>query len=170
MEKIEFQFQYYYWRWICALPCLVLAILLNGVIIKLIQQEIWVYILCAIMMIIFMKLYYYFTQKYGWFNGKGYYWVEDKAVYIQMGKKTIKVDLVRELLGEVVEVYSNCCAMLFVDTGKKKYKLFSVQLENTKQFKASSIYGLDQLILDEFDLQPVKVLNQKTDYWYKSTM
>ena len=75
MEKIEFQFQYYYWRWICALPCLVLAILLNGVIIKLIQQEIWVYILCAIMMIIFMKLYYYFTQKYGWFNGKGYYWV-----------------------------------------------------------------------------------------------
>ena len=105
------------------------------------------------MMIIFMKLYYYFTQKYGWFNGKGYYWVEDKAVYIQMGKKTIKVDLVRELLGEVVEVYSNCCAMLFVDTGKKKYKLFSVQLENTKQFKDSSIYGLYQLILHEFDLQ-----------------
>ena len=31
-------------------------------------------------------------------------------------------------------------------------------------------YWNNQLILDEFDLQPVKVLNQKTDYWYKLTM
>lgn len=170
MEKIEFRFQYYYLRWICSLPCLIIAILLNCVIVKLIQQEIWVYFLCAIMMITFMKLYYYFTQKYGWFNRKGYYWIEDKTVYIQTGKKTMKVDLVRELLGEVVEVYSNCCTMILIDTGKKKYKLFSVQLENSKQFKDSSIYELYQALLDKFNLQPVKVFNQKTDYWYKSTM
>ena len=167
MEKLEFHFQYYYMRWICALPCLISALLLNNVIIKYVQREILVWTLCAIMMVVFMKVYYYITQKFGWFMGQVYYWIENEKLYIQMGKKIMEIDSVRELLGNTVDIYSNRCASLMIDTGKRKYKIFSEQLDDNKYFKEASTYQIYQLILRKFDLEPVEVMNQKTDYWYK---
>lgn len=167
MKKLSFRFQYYYMRWICALPCLIIALLLNNVIIRYIQREIMIYILCGIMMVVFMKIYYYFIRKFGWFMGEGYYWAENEKLYIQVDKKIMEIDSVKELLGDVVDIYSNRCASLMIDTGKKKYKIFSEQLDDRKQFREASIYPIYQFIISKFDLKPVEVMNQKTDYWYK---
>lgn len=66
-----------------------------------------------------------------------------------------------------MDIYSNRCASLMIDTGKKKYKIFSEQLDDRKEFREASIYPIYQFIISKFDLKPVEVMNQKTDYWYK---
>ena len=114
-----------------------------------------------------MKLYYYCTKKFGWFKGSGAYWTEGDVIYVQTGKKILKIDSVKEALGDVVDVYSNRCASIMIDTGKQKYKIFSEQLDDTQEFSDASIYLLYQLIVSKFDLKLVEIMGQKTEYWHK---
>ena len=66
-----------------------------------------------------------------------------------------------------MDVYSNRCASIMIDTGKQKYKIFSEQLDDTQEFSDASIYLLYQLIVSKFDLKLVEIMGQKTEYWHK---
>jgi hypothetical protein len=166
--KKEFEFQRYYKRWLGALPCLAIAIVLNFLLELLSLNKTAYFVLCVAIMFVLLFVYYAISEKWQLFRSKGYYWIENDILFIQVDNKTYKVTGVTELLGDVKSVYHSRYTVLLIEMGKTKIKLFSAPIEQEQTFQDSSLYPLYCLILSRAqDLEPVKVLNQDTEYWYK---
>lgn len=166
--KNEFEFQYYYRRWLGALPILIISIILNLLLSLLSLSNIIHYILCIIVMLVLMCIYYKISENCKIFHGKGYYWTDNDIVYIQAGKKLYKISEVKELLGDVKSIYSSKYAVLLIETNTNNVKLFSIPIDKEQKFEDTSVYPIYKLVLDkENDLKPVKILNQDVDYWFR---
>jgi hypothetical protein len=119
-------------------------------------------------MFVLLFVYYAISENWKLFCGKGYYWIENDILLIQADNKIYKITDVTELSGHVQSVYRSRYTMLLIEMGKTKIKLFSTPIEQEQTFQDSSLYPLYCLILSRAqDLEPVKVLGQDAEYWYK---
>jgi hypothetical protein len=119
-------------------------------------------------MFVLLFVYYAISEKWKLFRGKGYYWIENDILFIQADNKTYEITDVTELSGHVQSVYHSRYTMLLIEMGKTKIKFFSNPIEREQTFQDSSLYPLYCLILSGAqDLEPVKVLGQDTESWYK---
>jgi hypothetical protein len=117
--KKEFEFQRYYKRWLGALPCLAIAILLN-ILTELLSLNTAVYfILCVAIMFILLFVYYAISEKWKLFRGKGCYWIEADILHIQIDNKIYEISGVTELSGYEKSVYHSRYTTLLIEMGKK---------------------------------------------------
>jgi hypothetical protein len=169
--KKEFEFQRYYKRWLGALPCLAIAIILNFLLELLSLNTTAYFVLCVAIMFVLLFVYYAISEKWKLFRGKGYYWFADNILHIQADNKIYEITGVTELLGQEKSVYHSKYTMLLIEMGKTKIKFFSAPIEQDQTFQDSSLYPLYCLILSRAqDLGPVKVLGQdaESEYWYRA--
>jgi hypothetical protein len=164
----EFSFQRYYKRWLGALPCLILGLGFNTLLERLPLKPAVYCVSCAGFMVILLSIYYLLSETWKVFRGKGFYWVEDNILYIQVGKKTYPIENVTELFGDVKSVFHSRHAVLLLEMGQTTIKLFSTPLGPEQGFAASSLYPLYSQIRSRADgLAPVQVLGQEMEYWHK---
>lgn len=142
----EFEFQYYYRRWLGAMSCL--AISLNFLLEPLHPKTEVYCILCVVVMFVLMTVYYAVLENWNIFIGKGCYWSENNILYIRTGGKIHEITNVRELRGDVKTVFHSRYALILIETDKTEIKLFSVPVKQGQGFEESSHYPLYSLILD----------------------
>lgn len=165
-DKKEFEFQYYYRRWLGGFPVLIIMLILNAVIINMFQNKLTFWFISGIIMIVLLIIYYKITQNH--FLGKGIYYKKDNSIIIELENKKYIIDDVKEIIGSVINIYTNKVAMLSITTDRQNIKIFSKQLKKDQEFKESSIYEIYDVIVQHFkDLEKVKVLNQEQDFCLK---
>jgi hypothetical protein len=119
-------------------------------------------------MLVLLLVYFAISEKWKLFRGKGYYWIENDILFIQVDNKTYEVTGVTELSGQEQSVYHSRYTMLLIEMGKTKIKLFSAPIRQEQTFQDSSLYSLYCLILSRAqDLVPVNVMGQDEEYWYR---
>jgi hypothetical protein len=166
--RSEFAFQRYYRRWLGAFPCLILGAVFTTLLERLPLKPAVYYVLCAGFIMILLSIYYLLSETWNVFRGKGYYWVEDDILRIQIDKKTYPIQNITELLGDVKSLFHSRHAVLLIEMSQTTIKLFSTPLEPEQGFAASSLYPLYSQIRSRADgLAPVQVLGREVEYWHK---
>jgi hypothetical protein len=138
----EFQFQRYYFRWVCALPCLILAFAFNDVLSLFLKNSLAYLIVCTLFTLGLLALYYFSTQHWAVFQGNGAYWMEEDTLCIQLGDKTHRITQVTRLTGSKQKVLRNRFVLLVIKTPHETIKLFSLPLENGQRFADTALYPL----------------------------
>jgi hypothetical protein len=166
--RSEFAFQRYYKRWLGALPCLLLGFGFNALLEGLPLKPAVYCVLCAGFMMILLSIYYLLSETWKLFRGKGYYWVENDILHIQMDTKIYPIENITELFGDVKSVFHSRHAVLLIEMSQTTIKLFSTPLEPEQGFADSSLYPLYSRIRSRTDgLAPVPILGQEAKYWHK---
>ena len=125
----------------------------------------WYILICGIIMLICLFIYYKFTQKYKWFERKGAYWIKDEIVYIQIQNKIYELNKVNWLRGTTVSVYGMAKAgMLVIQSGKKKIIFVSSQATSIDSFSNCELLQLFETIL-EYNTDLIK--DDTLDFWYE---
>ena len=169
MEKITFTYQRWFLRIGCAGIALPFVFIIQLFVAKLMDIEYanpWYCLICATIMLIWLYIYYKFTQKHPWFERTGAYWIEDGTVYIQKQNKIYELKKVNWLRGTTVSVYGMVKAgMLVIQFGKKKIILVSSQTTSVDSFANCKLLHMFETIL-EYNSELIK--NDEFDFWYES--
>lgn len=167
--KTIFEFQYYYRKWLCFLPCFLIIILMNFILDDYIINNMVYYMINVLLMILMLTLYYKITNNMSFFIGKGYYWEDEGIVYIDYKNKVYSINHIKELCGSENNIYKHKYAVLYIQSQQDKIKIFSKPIKKTENFEDSSIYDLyETLLKNNNDLQAVEILHQEAKYWYKN--
>ena len=168
MEKTLFKYQRWFLRIGCsgiALPC---VLMLQNAVAKLMNIEyanFWYILICAVIMFIWLYVYYKFTQKHKCFEKTGAYWIKDGVVYIQKQNKIYELEKVNWLRGTTVSVYGMAKAgMLVIQFGKKKIIFVSSQATSIDSFSNCELLQLFETIL-EYNTDLIK--DDTLDFWYE---
>ena len=136
MEKTEFIYQKWYLRLFFAAVMLPLEFTIQMLFAEWLEIEyadFWYGLLCIVIGLIGIGIYYKLTEHTKWFLKKGFYWVENGMVYIQKGKKIYAVQDVTWLSGTTVSVWGFArSGMLIIQYPKKKIVLFSASMKDGK--------------------------------------
>ena len=168
MEKILFTYQRWFLRIGCAGIAVPFAFIIQHLVAGLMDIEfanLWYILICGIIMLIWLYIYYKFTQKYKWFERKGAYWIKDEIVYIQIQNKIYELNKVDSLRGTTVSVYGMAKAgMLVIQSEEKKIVLVSSQTKSVDSFADSELLRILEKILEHnTELKKDDVL----DFWYE---
>lgn len=168
MEKTLFTYQRWFLRIGCAGISLPFVLIIQRLVAKLMDIEyanFWYILICAAIMLIWLYIYYKFTQKHTWFEREGFYWVEDGIVYIQKQNKIYELKDVKWLRGTTVSVYGMAkSGMLVIQFEKNKIVLVSSQNTSVDSFADSELLPLFEMIL-EYNAELKK--DDTLDYWYE---
>lgn len=99
VEKTEFIYQRWYLRLFFAVVMLPLEFTVQMLFAEWLEIEyadFWYGLLCIVIGLIGIGIYYKLTEHTKWFLKKGFYWVENGMVYIQKVKRYVRF---RTLLG-----------------------------------------------------------------------
>ena len=167
MKTIPFELQYYYRRWLFALPVLIANVLLAVLTGNYLQGALY-YIGTAVIMIGSLYIYYRFIERKGLFLTKGSLTLGGGTVKISAYGREYGITDVTELLGSTLRVYQQRCAMLSADTPAGRIKLFSEPLAAESGFSDSSLFPVWQALLESFPaLTPVQKAGQTAVLWYR---
>ena len=168
MEKTLFTYQRWFLRIGCAGITLPFAFIIQHLVARLMDIEFanfWYILICGIIMLICLFIYYKFTQKYKWFERKGAYWIKDEIVYIQIQNKIYELNKVDSLRGTTVSVYGMAkSGMLVIQLDKRKIVLVSSQTTSVDSFEDSELLHLFETIL-KFNTKLKK--DDTLDFWYE---
>lgn len=169
MEKISFTYQRWFLRIGCAVIGLPVVLIIQDFVAKWmgIEYANWGYILiCSIIMLAWLYIYYKFTQRYKWFERTGVYWIKDETVYLQKQNKVYELKKVKWLRGTTVSVYGIAKAgMLVIQFDNKKIVLVSSQATSVDSFANCELLNIFETIL-EYNAQLIK--DDDFDFWYES--
>ena len=103
--------------------------------------------ICAVVMFVWLYIYYAFTKHYKLFERTGAYWVENEIVYIQKGKQIFEIKNVQWLRGTTVSVYGLAkSAMLIINFEKQKIVLASSSATHIEDFSNSELIPLFETV------------------------
>ena len=168
MEKNLFTYQRWFLRIGCAglaLPLILIVQLLVAESMGIEYANFWYFLICAIIMFVWLYVYYKFTQKHKCFEKTGSYWIKDGTVYIQKQNKIYELEKVNWLRGTTVSVYGMAKAgMLVIQSGKKKIIFVSSQATSIDSFSNCELLQLFETIL-EYNTDLIK--DDTLDFWYE---
>ena len=155
VEKTEFIYQRWYLRLFSAAVMLPLEFTVQMLFAEWLEIEyadFWYVLLCIVIGLAFIAVYYKLTERVKCFFGKGFYWAENGMVYIQKGKKIYAVQDVTWLSGTTVSVWGLAgSGMLVIQYQKKKIVLFSAVMKDGKGFADSELLHLFETVLENND-------------------
>lgn len=168
MEKTKFTYQ----RWFLRIGCAGVGLPFGWVIQKLIAKlmdieyaDFWYILICSVIMLAWLYVYYKFTKKHNWFERTGTYWVQNSTVYIKKQNKVYEISKVRWLHGTTVSVYGVAKeGMLVIQSGKQKIVLVSSQATPVDSFANCELLHLFETILEN-NTQLTK--DDTLDFWYE---
>ncbi len=116
-------------------------------------------------MLIWLYVYYKYTQKHKWFERTGAYWIKDGIVYIQKQNKIYELKKVNWLRGTTVSVYGIAkSGMLVIQSEKKKIVLVSSQATSVDSFADCELLHIfEKIVENNTELKKDDVL----DFWYE---
>ena len=168
MEKNLFTYQRWFLRIVCAglaLPLILIVQLLVAESMGIEYANFWYFLICAIIMFVWLYVYYKCTQNRKWFERTGAYWIENGIVYIQKQNKIYELKKVNWLRGTTVSVYGMAKAgMLVIQFGKKKIIFVSSQATSIDSFSNCELLQLFETIL-EYNTDLIK--DDTLDFWYE---
>ena len=168
MEKTLFTYQRWFLRIFCAGIGLPFVWIIQDLIAKLMGIEyanFWYILICGIIMLIWLYIYYKFTQRHKWFERTGVYWIKDGTVYIQKQNKVYELKKVKWLRGTTISVYGMSKAgMLVINFDKKKIILVSSQTTSVDSFANCELIHIFEKIL-EYNTELIK--DDTSDFWYE---
>ena len=168
MDKTLFTYQRWFLRIGCAGIALPLVLIVQFVVAELMGIEyanFWYFLICAIIMFVWLYVYYKCTQNRKWFERTGAYWIENGIVYIQKQNKIYELKKVNWLRGTTVSVYGMAKAgMLVIQSGKKKIIFVSSQATSIDSFSNCELLQLFETIL-EYNTDLIK--DDTLDFWYE---
>lgn len=166
MEKTEFTYQRWYFRILCAGLNVPIVFILSIVIASLIDSNDKQYlILTAVLAMLGAALYYKRTENSPLFLKKGYYWIENGVVFIQIAKKVYEIKDVTWLRGCTTSAYGSKTGMLIVEHEKSKLILFSKSSKANTSFSATELYPVFQAVLSN---NPQLKRDAELDDWYEA--
>ena len=169
MEKTPFTYQRWFLRIWCAGIGLPVVLIFQRLVAKTmgIEYANFGYVLiCGIMMLAWLYIYYKLTQRHKWFERTGVYWIKDGTVYIQKQNKVYELKKVKWLRGTTVSVYGMAKAgMLVIQFDTKKIVLVSSQTTSVDSFANCELLHIFETIL-EYNSELIK--DDDFDFWYES--
>ena len=167
MEKHEFTAQHARLKWLCALPLLAAALIIQYFIRQYIEDNLRYYVCCAFIMAALLTVYYVVTDKLRLFRFKGSYGQQDGKIILELGKKTYEIGEVTSLMNGTPRIFLSRYAYLWIETPAEKIAVAGEDLHGEQMFSDSGLQPLFQLILDTHkELQPKTVMGTETDGWY----
>ena len=167
MEKVEFELQRYYKRWLYALPVLAADLLFAALMGHYLQGAMCCAVIVTVM-VCSMSAYDRLTAKQRLFLTKGTLTVSGGRVKISAYGKEHEITDITELLGGTPTFFRSRCAVISADTPAGRVKLFSEPLDTEREFPDSTLSPVWKTLLESFPaLTPVKKYGQETDLWYK---
>ena len=168
MEKTLFTYQRWFLRVICsgiALPLILIVQLLVAESMGIKNANFWYFLICGTIMLIWLYVYYKYTQKHKWFERTGAYWIKDGIVYIQKQNKIYELKKVDWLRGTTVSVYGIAkSGMLVIQSEKKKIVLVSSQATSVDSFADCELLHIfEKIVENNTELKKDDVL----DFWYE---
>ena len=168
MEKTLFTYQRWFLRVICsgiALPLILIVQLLAAESLGIKNANFWYFLICGTVMLIWLYVYYKYTQKHKWFERTGAYWIKDGIVYIQKQNKIYELKKVNWLRGTTVSVYGIAkSGMLVIQSEKKKIVLVSSQATSVDSFADCELLHIfEKIVENNTELKKDDVL----DFWYE---
>ena len=168
MEKNLFTYQRWFLRVVCsgiALPLILIVQLLAAESLGIKNANFWYFLICGTVMLIWLYVYYKYTQKHKWFERTGAYWIKDGIVYIQKQNKIYELKKVNWLRGTTVSVYGIAkSGMLVIQSEKKKIVLVSSQATSVDSFADCELLHIfEKIVENNTELKKDDVL----DFWYE---
>ena len=168
MEKNLFTYQRWFLRVICsgiALPLILIVQLLVAESLGIKNANFWYFLICGTIMLIWLYVYYKYTQKHKWFERTGAYWIKDGIVYIQKQNKIYELKKVNWLRGTTVSVYGIAkSGMLVIQSEKKKIVLVSSQATSVDSFADCELLHIfEKIVENNTELKKDDVV----DFWYE---
>lgn len=168
MNKTTFTYQKWFLKIFCAgsiLPFLLVIQYLFSMLMKIEHANMWYIAICIIIALTGNIGYYKYAHHKKWFERKGYYWVENKIVYIQKKNKIYKLENVKWLRGTTISAYGIAkSGMLVIQFEKSKIILVSSSTEAVNDFSDSELLHLFETILE---YNPKLKKDGTIDYWYE---
>ena len=169
MEKTLFKYQKWNLRIFCAGIGIPAVLAIQNLFAELMDIEYANFgynCVCAVVMFVWLYVYYKLTQRHKLFERTGAYWVENGIVYIQRGKRIFEIKNVQWLRGTTVSVYGFVkSAMLIINFEKKKVILVSSSAEPVENFSGSELFPLFETVLENnTELKKDDTL----DFWYET--
>lgn len=168
MEKTLFKYQRWFLRIGCAGISLPFAFIIQAFVAMLMNIEyanFWYLLICGIIMLAWLYIYYKFTRKYNWFERTGAYWIKNETVYIQKQNKVYELKKVKWLRGTTVSAYGMAkTGMLVIQFDKKKIILVSSQTTSVDSFGNCELLHIFETIL-EYNTELIK--DDTLDFWYE---
>ena len=165
-EKEEFYYQRYWLRVIICIPLGTIVYKIQMLGANFINNDIIFNIWCMIVILIVLFGYSSLSSKWHFLKLKGYYWLDEKKiVHIQLGKKEIILNDVKELLAYNVNFFGRNHYIFNVINAKKNYYIRSVDLkiEVEPELINSSVFYLFKFIKDNNNLKAISDDRE----WYK---
>ena len=168
-EKIEFEAQHYYLKWLGALPAAAAAVLAEFMISRYVEAGgLGFYLICLAVMTAALCIYYTVVDKLGIFRFKGYYTDRGGSVDIELGKKKYEVTDVNALLFGELKVFTGRYARVIIETPQGNVKIFGQPLGKKQKFSDSGLFPLSELILEKHsDLKPKMIMKEQAEGWYE---
>lgn len=167
MEKTAFTYQRWFMKIGCAgigLPVVFIIQCLLAELFEIENADFWYILLCALVMLAWLFIYYKFMQRHNWFERTGFYWIKNSIVYIQKQNKIYELKNVSWLRGTTVSVYGMAKAgMLVVQTEKEKLVLVSSGAHSVDSFANCDLLPLFETVL-AYNSQLTK--DDDFEYWY----
>lgn len=152
MDKTLFTYQRYFLRIWCSgivLPFVFMIQYLVAEWMKIEYANFWYILICCIIMLFWLFIYYKFTQKYKWFERTGFYWITNGLVYIQKHSKTYELKNIKWVKGTTTSVFGmEKSGMLAIQLDNKKIILVSSQTESVDSFADSDLLLIFETILE----------------------
>ena len=168
MEKTQFKYQRWYLRIFCSgimlLPVFLLQCLF-AIMLDIQSINFWYLLVCGVLAIAGITVFYKYTQHHRWFERQGTYWVENGIVYIEKKSKIHEIKNVTWLRGATVSAYGAAKAgMLVIKHGKEKIVLVSSSPKSVESFADSNLLPLFKTIVE---YNPELVKDDILDFWYE---
>lgn len=125
----------------------------------------WYLLVCGVLAVAGITVFYKYTQHHRWFERQGTYWVENGIVYIEKKSKIHEIKNVTWLRGATVSAYGAAKAgMLVIKHGKEKIVLVSSSPRSVESFADSNLLPLFKTIVEH---NPELVKDDILDFWYE---
>lgn len=168
MEKTQFKYQRWFLRIFCSgimlIPVFLLQVLL-AIMLDIEYVNFWYLLICGVIAIAGITVFYKYTQHHRWFERQGTYWVENGIVYIEKKSKIHEIKNVTWLRGATVSAYGAAkSGMLVIKQEKKKTVLVDSSPKSVESFADSNLLPLFKIIAE---CNPELVKDDILDFWYE---
>lgn len=169
MVKTPFIYQRWFLRIFCAgimLPIIMLVQNLFALLLGIEYANFRYIVICCIVALCDLAVYYKITQRHKWFERTGTYWVDNGIVYIQRRNKIYELRNIKRLRGTTVSAYGIAkSGMLIIESEKDKLFFVSSSTESVACFSKCDLFPLFEKILE---WNPQLKKDDTLDFWYES--
>lgn len=162
-----FRAQRYWLKWLCALPLLIPAGILEALLSMHMQSSVLFAVSCALIMGTLIGVYYALADRCRLFWYEGTYTADADGVTVRLRNREYPVRDIREMFGDELNIFFNRYAYLVIETPEKKIKIYGERLHGEQGFADSALFPLMETLLAQHDeLTPKIMLNTALEHWY----